>query len=753
MAERAEPRWRLPAVALTGLLIAAPAPAGESAFVPDASCASCHREAFDAWRGSHHDQAMQPATPETVLGDFEDAKFVAHGVTTRFFRRDGAFLVDAEGPDGIHRDYRVRYTFGVDPLQQYLVEAPGGRLQALTVAWDVERRRWYSLYPHVRIAPDDALHWTGVYQNWNAMCAECHSTNLREGYDLSADAFSTTWSEPDVGCQACHGPGAAHVDWAERRAGDDPSPHEIGLVVDFARGDGRYQVEQCARCHARRERASTDDAHGRAFMDDFVPATLRADLYHADGQIDAEVYVWGSFVQSRMYAAGVRCTDCHDAHSLRLVADGNGLCTRCHQSQPDPRFPELAARAYDSPEHHFHQEGSDGARCVGCHMPGKVYMGIDHRRDHGFRVPRPDVSARVGAPDVCTGCHADRDLAWAEAELRARFGEPAPTPHRAEAIAAGRRREPGAGPALAAIAEDRTQPAIVRATALELLGGYGAVGGKALAQGLSDEDPLVRLGALHGLEPLPPRVRLAGAAGRVDDPVRAVRIEAARLLAPFPAGSVSPELGAALERAERERLEALTARAALPAGRLGLALEAETQGDIVTAEQHYRNALALDPRFAPARFNLATLLNRANRNDDAERLLRDGLALTPDEGEMHYSLGLLLAEEERYAESAQALARAAELLPERYRVQLNLGLALARAGRSTASGTALRRALALAPSDPRVLQALAHHHMDRREWEAASEYAGRWLRVARDPARPRALLRQLEVLRRYGSSG
>jgi predicted CXXCH cytochrome family protein len=731
--------------------VAAAEPQAAPGFVPNHTCAECHRDAFEAWRSSHHDQAMQEASADTVLGDFDDARFELHGVTTRFFRKGDGFFVNTEGPDGALHDYPVRYTFGVDPLQQYLVPFPGGRVQALTIAWDTERRRWYSLYPDERIAPGDALHWTGVYQNWNAMCAECHSTNLREGYDVESDTFETTFSEIDVSCQACHGPGSAHVAWARAKDGAATEhPPGNGLVVNFAGGDSRYQVEQCARCHSRRDRASPEDAHGRAFMDDFFPVTLRPDLYHADGQIDGEVYVYGSFLQSRMYASGVRCTDCHDAHSQRLKVTDNGLCTRCHQASPDLRFPGLEARNYDDPAHHFHPLGSEAARCVSCHMPGKVYMGVDHRRDHSFRVPRPDVTRRAGTPNACNACHDDRTPAWAAAAIRERAGGSAPARHYGETIAAARRGDPAAGEALAALAEDTTQPAIVRATALELLGGHGRTGARALARALSDPEPVVRLGSLRGIEPLPPRVRVAGAVKVLQDPARAVRGEAARVLAAFPAGDLPAGVRGALARARHERLQTLRARASLPGGRLALAVRGEADNDDGAAERHYRKALDLDRRFLPARFNLASLLNRRSRNAEAAEVLRAGIRQVPDEGELHYSLGLLLAEEERYPEAVESLGRAATLLPRRGRVHYNLALALARVGRSEASLASLQRAVTFAPGDPSVLEALAGHHFRREAWDDAERYGRRWLRAAPDPRGARRMLRQIEALRTYG---
>ncbi|NCF61138.1 MAG: hypothetical protein GWP64_14985, partial [Gammaproteobacteria bacterium] len=383
--------WRIAAVVALGVIVlsiplyvaresqrddhpeAAPA---EAEFVGREQCIACHTEAYELWRGSDHDNAMDFATDETVLGDFDDAEFAHGGITSRFSRKDDGFFVFTEGPDGEMAEFKIEYTFGIEPLQQYLVPFPGGRLQALPIAWDTERDRWFTLNPSTTIAPDDWLHWTRNGQNWNGMCAECHSTNLQKNFDAATNTFDTTWSEIDVSCEACHGPGSRHVAWAEV----DPMGRELidnyGLDVVSNGLDNRQYVEMCAPCHSRRSELPDYDHSQADLLQYHVPALLDEGLYHSDGQILEEVYVWGSFVQSKMYQVGVKCGDCHDPHSLALHKEGNELCTQCHQ-----------AATYDDTSHHFHQkivdgEPSDGALCIKCHMPEQPYMVIDYRADH-----------------------------------------------------------------------------------------------------------------------------------------------------------------------------------------------------------------------------------------------------------------------------------------------------------------------------------------------------------------------------------
>jgi hypothetical protein len=321
--------------------LAGPAVGAETTFVGREACIDCHRKAYESWLGSDHDHAMGPANDATVLGDFEDAVFEHGGITSRFFRRDGRYYVHTEGPGGEMGDFEIEHTFGWDPLQQYLIRFPGGRLQALSTAWDVERRRWFYLYPDGVIPPEDWLHWTRNGQNWNGMCAECHSTDLRKNYDPESDSYETTWAEIDVSCEACHGPGSRHVEWAEIPPMARPDVQDYGLAIPTGTISARDEVELCAPCHSRRTELGDYDHSRVPLLDNHLPALLREGAYHADGQILDEVYVWGSFVQSKMYQKDVRCSDCHDVHSLKLHSERNQLCLQCHQ-----------ADAYDTYDHH-----------------------------------------------------------------------------------------------------------------------------------------------------------------------------------------------------------------------------------------------------------------------------------------------------------------------------------------------------------------------------------------------------------------
>ena len=268
------------------------------------ACVTCHEAEAGAWRGSHHAWAWRLPEPRNVLGNFADTTFTHNGVTSRFATRDGRFFVQTDGPDGNLTEYEVKYTVGVEPLQQYLVETKPGRLQALDLAWGTERNQWYHLYPDQDLKAGNGLHWTGPYKNWNARCAECHATAYQKNYDPRRKVYASEQSEIGVGCEACHGPGEAHAAWAGEAGSFEASQwqgaDELGLTFGFDPADPEVEIQQCAGCHSRREPiGDASPVVGAPFADSYRLAVLRDGLYYPDGQIRDEVYVYGSFLQSK----------------------------------------------------------------------------------------------------------------------------------------------------------------------------------------------------------------------------------------------------------------------------------------------------------------------------------------------------------------------------------------------------------------------------------------------------------------------
>lgn len=586
-------------------------------YVGSESCRACHEGVFALWQGSHHALAWTPPSEAMVLGAFDGATHEHKGATSRFTLEDGDYWITAEEPDGQSARYKVHSVAGIAPLQQYLLETAAGQLQAYDVAWDAEAERWYHLYPEQDLLPGQGLHWTGPYKNWNARCAACHATGYLKNYDPGSQTYQSTQSEIGVGCEACHGPGEAHLAWAEG-APTDAWPGLTAEAFTLAFGEvAEREIQQCAGCHSRREAlVEGNPLPGTPFHDAYRLALLRDGLYHADGTILDEVYVYGSFLQSKMYAKGVRCSNCHEVHSAGLRAEGNGLCTQCHSPAGNPDFPSLRLAAYDDPAHHFHEPGTAGAQCKSCHMVERVYMGIDGRRDHSFRVPRPDLAAETGAPDACTDCHVERAPAWAAEQIAVWYPESRHRGrHYAQTLARGRADPVASRDALATLAEDRTSPAIVRATALSLIAPVAdAPTAARLAPLLRDFDPLVRAAAV-------PLQRAAGDQDKVlrlvdllSDPLKAVRIAAARELLDAPIARLPARQEQALRAALGEWQDSLRFKFDFPEGQMAIAGTGLVLRNLPAALAAFREAVRLDPQMVQAWRMIVTLeLARGDR--------------------------------------------------------------------------------------------------------------------------------------------
>lgn len=713
-----------------------------SEYVGRENCKSCHEKEYALFVGSDHDQAMDFATDESVLGNFNNDTLTHLGITSVFFRKDGKFYVHTEGPQGEMVDYEVKYTFGVRPLQQYLVEFPGGALQCLPLCWDNRPeedggQRWFHIYGEERIPPGDVLYWTHITQNWNYMCAECHSTNLRKNFNPQTETYHTTWSEIDVSCEACHGPGSRHVEWAEKvDQGSDPGVYpNMGLAVRLKDRDNAtwifdpdsltakrsvpresdLLVDMCVRCHARRSTLSENYIHGKSFLDTHWPSLLDQDLYFSDGQIQDEVYVYASFLQSKMYQAGVVCKDCHEPHSGKVFVQGNALCYRCHM-----------AETYGNREHHFHEQGTKGASCFECHMPERTYMVIDPRRDHSIRIPRPDLSEKLGTPNACTKCHDDHPADWSACYLEKWYGkELLNREHYGEIFRAGRLSYPEAHEGLLRIAGDTSAAPMVRATAISLLGNYpDASTIRVLSKTTRDPDPLIRFATLSVIEIGDPDVITELALPGLRDSIRIVRILAARVLAKVPNEYLPRMAQKQWSRAIAEYREALMINADHPTTHVNLGNLALDLGDLAEAERSYRKAIEIEPGIMVSYINLTDLYRRLNRDDEGEKVLREALDRYPGLSAIQYSLGLLLVREDRKEEAMGHLGKAAELEPDNAHYSYVYAIGLNSSGKPAEALEVLKSALKKHPYDRNILYSLATISQEQGNLNEALEYAG-----------------------------
>ena len=573
----------------------------------------------------------------------------------------------------------------------------------------------------------------GPTSTGTARCAECHSTNLDKGYDPKSGTYATTWTEIDVACEACHGPGQRHATLAREgrlqdapNSGFDTAFGETGawtIVADesIARRSSptetRHEVDICARCHARRT-SLTEYRHGADFLDTHLPALLEQGLYFADGQIREEVYVYGSFVQSRMYQAGVTCSNCHDPHNLALRAPGNAVCAQCH-----------LPGTYDDVAHHHHAAGSSGAACVNCHMPATTYMEVDPRRDHSFQVPRPELSPATGAPNACNRCHEDKSVAWSiEALSDWGIGPSGTDSHPGVVLQRGRMGDMRVARDLQSIAMDDDTAPIWRASAAAELGRFpGQRLLESAASLLASDDALLRLGAVRATASLPWPHRLRLLEPHLRDPVVAVRMEIARVLADVPVAQAEPRIAAALEPLFDAYLRSLARNADMP--------EAMTQrGDFLAArrlweraENAYRDALKSDPHHVPALLNLADLYRLLAHDDEARTVLRSAIHQAPGQAAAHHALGLLESRAGNRELALRHLARAGELETGGIRYRYVHAIALHDLGKPVSAIEVLEALLRTAPANADILLALVNYSREVGRLPDARRYAAQLL--------------------------
>ena len=713
------------------------------------------------------------------------------------------FIMTLEVQNSKRKDFIVKYVLGVFPLQQYLTELDDGRIQTLPIAWNVPENKWYSLYPGEKIPPNDPLHWLGSLQNWNHMCADCHTTGYRKNFNPDKNEFTSKWNEMGVGCSACHANCYEHerkarLLWDRNRKSDsgliqtekDPRRKAAAvkkLLVRYGVSTRTLDltdnissarlVESCAPCHSRRHNLDENlRPNGRRYSDFHVPEKIGSQVYYTDGQFRDECFEYGSFTQSRMYAMGVRCTDCHDAHSLELKKPGNDLCTQCHR-----------ADYYDTLEHHHHDikpvadrtssysipvktpvqkthAKGPGMNCVDCHLPQMNFMITDRRYDHNIHIPRPQLTLDLGTPNACNLCHNRREkkenAAWAQhwigqwypPENGIQRGRLVPGEHYAYAFSEGMRQSPQGLALLEKVIRERDTAKVrdmVRAGAFDLLSRYESdktFGNSKeskidvdieplLKFGLTDPNDWVRRSAVSCCGYMDEERRKRYLLPVLNDPSRAVRSEAIRLLSSIDYELLAEEDRSHFDRVLKEYRQELAINADQGASWLNLgvleqnlrqakldrtfsafmklkefpgtspSLLSAAQAELVQNEyestqktiEAYQKGIDISPNFFPLHVNLAMMYYQRGEIVSAEREFRKAIEIDSKQGESHYSLALLLAETERLSMAVDEFLMAVELLPTRYRVLYNCALALDRVGRTSEAIAMLERALALEP--------------------------------------------------------
>ncbi|MGD8914553.1 MAG: multiheme c-type cytochrome [Candidatus Thiodiazotropha sp.] len=606
------------------------------------SCESCHQVQFAAWSDSHHSWAWRKSEPTNVLGNFNNVEYQHAGFTYKFIRKKNDFYIIADNEEGNAEKFRIHSVVGVTPLQQYLVETGSGHLQALDVAWDTERKHWYHLYPDEDTTAGNGMHWTGFYKNWNSRCAECHATDFRKNYDPLNKSYTSRQAEIGVGCEACHGPGEAHLSWANApdkfSMGSWNETDAQGLTAVYQSNNAASEINLCAGCHSRREPIGANSPEpGSHYTDNYRLALLRDGLYYPDGQIHDEVYVYGSFLQSKMHEKGVKCSHCHDTHSYQLKAEGNALCTQCHNAQGNALFPSLNNKDYDAVEHHFHQADSEGAECKQCHMPERYYMVVDGRRDHSFRIPRPDLSAKMDVPNVCNTCHQDKLPGWAVEEIAKRKpGGQLRKSHFAEVFnSADSRMNNQTVRQLLDLANDQKLPAIVRASALERLFPVAEnLDFNVIDALLADDNAWVRVAAANLLVHSPYKNKIKKLLPLLSDSVRSVRLEAVKAFLETNLEGLTFSDNVAVKKAIKEYQQSLANKADFPEVQMVIGGVALIKRNISAAISAFSQAVEMDPQLIQAWVMLARIQAAVGQPNELRKTLDKAIKANPNNLEL-----------------------------------------------------------------------------------------------------------------------
>ncbi|WP_299570632.1 multiheme c-type cytochrome [uncultured Shewanella sp.] len=648
-------------------------------------CVDCHQQEYNDWKTSHHNMSMRHASVESVLGDFNNATLAVNEQTHRFFKKGTDYWVNTIGPDGKFHDYQISYTFGYEPLQQYMVKFPDGRVQLIPLAWDSRDKSkggqvWFHLYPYMEV--HDEFFWTNNGQNWNYMCADCHSTNVNKNYDSKTNTYDTTWSEINVACEACHGPASDHIKWSKQPIEQNSN---MGFNRNLAPKVGSWefnkgkkilkpkqlsdsdQLNTCGQCHSRRAQLNNNHDHLKSdFFDKYMLNAITPELYYPDGQIYDEVFVLGSFKQSKMHKAGVVCTDCHNPHSNKLVAPKEAICFKCH-----------VPNEYTAAKHSQHQEGSEASLCVTCHMPKTTYMEIDPRADHSFQIPRPDISQQIGTPNVCTSCHTKETNQWAINALAKQFPNSSyqQSDHFAIAFAQAGAGIPISGDSLSYIAQNSLEANIIRASALSRMDRFpGQNAMVAIMRGIKHQDPQIRIGAIAGSAAYPFEDRWQIISPLLQDPVFAVRTETAGALV-INWQNMNANQQALLTPALNEYIEIQQFNSDRGFGLMNLANIHRAKGEVKLAELTYLKAIEIEPIFATSYVNLADLYRQLGDDDKSLVLLKKGIKNQPQSATLRYSAGLNLYRQQQLKYAIDYFTQATEIEATNAQYWYVLGLA------------------------------------------------------------------------------
>jgi tetratricopeptide (TPR) repeat protein len=554
-----------------------------------------------------------------------------------------------------HQRLPIRFALGGKNIYYFLTELERGHLQVMPLAYDVRARAWLdstaSMTMHENAVPSEAFDWRDRSLTFNTSCYSCHVSQLATNYDLSSDTYRSTWSEPGINCETCHGPAAAHVAQFQTA----PSA-KLGLL-SMKQMSPAQRNDACASCHAKNTPITAGFTPGERFFDHYDLTALESADFYPDGRDLRENYTITSWRMSEcVRKSQLDCIHCHTSSGRYKFADpatANNACLPCH-----------AERVRDVSAHTHHPAASAASRCVSCHMPTTEYARMT-RSDHSMRPPAPAATLAVGSPNACNACHSDRDAKWADARVRNWYvaDYQAPVLRRAALIQAARQRDWRTLSAMLAALHRNEGDEIFRASLIRLLGNCRdrAVVPELLAA-VADPSPVVRASAVEAMGEFPDSATLRAAIQAATDDYRLVRIRAGAVLATRDPEAIDPASREPVAHAVDEYLASLRTRPDDFTQHLNLGVVYADRQQPSLALAEYQTALRLRPDYAPAWVNAAFAYDALGRKADAEDALRRAVNLDPNDPIPPYNLALLLSAT-KPAEAIEWARRAVQAAP------------------------------------------------------------------------------------------
>jgi predicted CXXCH cytochrome family protein len=690
----------------------------EATYTGSDACRQCHGKEYNEYLASDHIKAMDTATSKTVLADFNNSTFSYFGKQAVFTTKQGRFYVTTTDSTGTNKEFEVTHTFGYSPLQQYLVSFSDGRKQVLPFCWDTRPKdqggqRWFHLYGSEYIAPGDELFWQHYNQTWNYMCADCHTTGLVQNFDIEKNSFSTTYAAQTISCESCHGPASNHIVWTKNQTdkelykgfGFSLGEKNVSWVMNTATGIAArntpkqhdMQVQTCARCHSRSIPMTENYSFGHALAWSHIPDNAGPEAFYIDGQQKDEDYEYASFAQSKMYAAGVTCSNCHNPHSGQLIQTGNALCGSCH-----------APSTFDVEAHTHHAVHTTGATCINCHMPGKNYMQIDYRLDHSIRIPRPDLSAKLGTPDACTQCHSGDNKASIINAFKTWYGpslsnKPAVY---GELLHAIRSYQDSAYTHFNTLLKSPAYPNIMKVSSFQYAAAYPEAGViQEIQKGLASPDELLRYRALESLENYPVDQVASLVIPMLDDTAPTIRMEAARILAPMHR-QLNTAQSASFDAAIASYINIQKKLGSRPEGYMNLGIVYTLMEQYQEAERFYVMGIQRHPMFPALYLNLADLYRTVGNEERSKKTLDAGLARFSSHAALHQALGYWYIRQKDNVKGMQHLQKALKLAPDDPTYAYSYAIGLYSTGMKEESISLIKNFLVKYPNDPTMLNGL-----------------------------------------------